>query len=227
MLRWKSSLKPTSGGGGGGSFLFTEKFEGSESDNQGTSGYDNTGWTTVVSQASNAANPNYTPALADAASYQLKQQSTAPYPDDTAVNSFTASSNIYMYFIWKMPYMSAVFDAKIKIQDASGNQLVAIGPHYNSLQLKDDGTNTATWSSSAPVKDDELHFWIDRIAGTSIELRYSSNATRPASAGLTISSPSGSADAAKIFLKTGHSLGPGVYDNLVINTSSIGSNPLA
>ena len=227
MLRWKSSLKPTSGGGGGGSFLFTEKFEGSESDNQGTSGYDNTGWTTVVSQASNVANPNYTPALADAASYQLKQQSTAPYTDDTAVNSFTASSNIYMYFIWKMPYMSAVFDAKIKIQDASGNQLVAIGPHYNSLQLKDDGTNTATWSSSAPVKDDELHFWIDRIAGTSIELRYSANATRPASAGLTISSPSGSADAAKIFLKTGHSLGLGVYDNLVINTSSIGSNPLA
>jgi len=227
MLRWKASLKPTSGGGGGGSFLFTEKFEGSESDNQGTSGYDNTGWTTVVSQASNVANPNYTPALADAASYQLKQQSTPPYTEDSAVNSFTASANIYMYFIWKMPYMSAVFDAKIKIQDASGNQLVGIGPHYDTLQLKDDGTNTATWSSSAPVKDDELHFWIDRIAGTSIELRYSANATRPASAGLTISSPSGSADAAKIFLKTGHSLGLGVYDNLVINTSPIGSNPLA
>jgi len=215
-------------GGGGGSFLFTETFEGSESDNQGTSGYDNTGWTTVVSQASNVANPNYTPALADAASYQLKQQSTAPYTDDSAVNSFTASANIYMYFIWKMPYMSAVFDAKIKIQDASGNQLVAIGPHYDSLQLKDNGTNTATLSSSVPVKDDVIHFWIDRIAGTSIELRYASNATRPSSAALTISSPSGSADAAKVLLKAGHpSLGLGVYDNLVMNTSSIGSNPLA
>tara|TARA_R100000995_G_scaffold1779_1_gene1220 strand:- start:21 stop:2081 length:2061 start_codon:yes stop_codon:yes gene_type:complete len=213
------------------SFLFTETFEGSESDNQGTSGYDNTGWTTVVTQSGFLANPNFTPALAGSASYQLKEQSAAPYTSDTAVNSFTASANIYMYFIWKMPYMGAEFgsgsNAKIKIQDASGNQLIAIGPHYDNLQLKDDGTNTATLSSSVPVKDDVIHFWIDRISGTSIELRYASSATRPASAALTISSPSGSADAAKVLLKAGHpSLGLGVYDNLVIDTSSIGSNPI-
>lgn len=208
-------------------YLFTETFEGTNSDNQGTLGYNNTGWTTVVTTTNKKANPSYTTALAGGYSYELRMDSSVPYTRDTAVNSFTASTNVYMYFIWKMPYMGAVYSAHIEIQDASGNQLVAIGPHYDGLQLKDDGTNTATLSSSVPVKDDVIHFWIDRISGTSIELRYASSATRPSSAALTISSPAGTADAAKILLRAGNQdSGLGVYDNIIINNSSIGSDPL-
>lgn len=209
-----------SSGETGASYEFTEMFEGSNTDSQSVVGYDNTGWTS----SNSANNPRYTTSPAPlAGTYSLRiANSTRSVTRD--ITGFGSTACVYV--VMNISTWQADIDA-IQILDSSSAFLASLQTRSTAgLRLR-HGSATSTQVNSYAIAT-TYHVWLEYTKGTgangAINGYVATTATKPGSPTFSITTGTATADADKIKLVAPGSIG--LWDNLVCDSSAIGSDPV-
>lgn len=177
------------------------------------SGYDNTGWS-----VDGTVNNDYTPALKGNQSCRVYHASSVTYLYRTI-----SGTSIHLFWRWK------------GITEVNYTDLVTLGAanYYDAdVRVLTGGANTLRFTIGTQIDSDiaitfgnEYYFWLDWEQDTSANLYVSTTATKP-------ETPSASATAAetpntaitKVAFRS-QNAGDQVYDDIIINSTAIGSNP--
>lgn len=204
------------------SYDFTETFEGSQTDSQTETGYDNTGWTS--STASNTPRDTTSPSPL-AGTYSWRSATSG-----ILSRTITTTGEFHWYCI-------------INLQTATANELMfelreAGAANVGAVRLRatdtvriehPSGTTVSSNASNGTLAaNTTYHLWIDWAKGTgsngTMALYIATTATKPGSPTLSMTNGTSTADAT-----TWRFIGPtaGVIDNIVFDyNTTIGSNPV-
>lgn len=201
-------------------YAFTETFEGSQTDSQSETGYDNTSWTS----STNANEPRYTTSPAPfAGTYSWRSASTA-----ALYRTITATGEFHCYFIAAHTTLTAN-EVFFELRDAVNVTVGAARVRAtDTFRIEHVGVNSANGSNGIMAANAVVHIWIDWAKGTgtngTMAIYHASSATKPGSATLSITTGTAVTDATVVRFNGGAVT---IYDNFVYDTTqTIGSNPV-
>ena len=206
------------------SYEFIEKFEGSQVDSRGVTGYDNTGWTS--NSATN--NPRYATSPAPlAGSYSYL--AAVGFRNDH--NFVTSGANAYAFFMLWTPTQVAN-DSIFTIRDSGGTNALA------NVQLRSGNTvriqcaNGSQASGTTALDPATTYYcWLEYTKGTGanavVNFYLSTTSTKPGSPTLSITNGGSTTDAVSVRVSGGSATSVYIFDNIVLDgTKAIGSNPV-
>lgn len=200
-------------------YAFTETFEGSQTDSQGGTGYDNTGWTS--STASNVPRDT-TPPSPLAGTYSWLSATSG-----ILSRTITTTGTFYWYCMINLSTATAN-ELMFELRDAGAATVGGVRLRAtNAVRIEQAGVNSANTANGTLAATTTYHLWIDWEKGTGangvMRLYINSSATKPA-ASLTITNGAATTDATS-WRFTGPTVG--IIDNIVFSyTATIGSNPV-
>lgn len=146
-------------GGSAPAFAFVEKFEGSETDSQSVSGYDNTGWT-----SNNVANnPNYATAPAPLeGTYSMWFGNAARYIE-RSFSSVQATQTLAGVFNWGGTY--GTFGTWIGLYDSISTLVARIETRASGEMRVNHGSATGG-TASGYATGTSYYWWLEYTTGT-------------------------------------------------------------
>lgn len=203
----------------GGSYGFVETFEGSQTDSQGTAGYDNTGWTSSAS----SNNPNYATSPAPLEGTQSFMGGTGTFTSIT--HAFpTASDEQWVKAMFILPNTKWWTNSTylMRLRNAADASVMDVTPDAGGLTIV-CGASASYLSLSVGTL---YYLWIRYVKGTGsnavVEMYLSTTDTRPGSPNASITTGTSTTAATKASFYGGDA--GFIWDHIILNASAIGSN---
>lgn len=202
-------------------YELAETFEGSNTDSQGETGYDLTGWTSSI--AGNT--PRYTTSPAPLAG----TYSWLPGTNGYLQRNFTTSGSFAAVYVRFVTTSQTANDSIIVIRDGSGVLASAQLRATNLIRVQ-CAAGAQSSGTTACADSTEYHAWLEYTAGSGanavVNFYLSTTSTKPGSPTLSITNGSATANATNARIAAG-STTVVVFDNFVMDgTQAIGSAPL-
>lgn len=206
----------------GPSYLFLEDWEGSNTDSQGHTGYNNTGWT--ANDASISGQYNTAPApLLGSFSGNMPQQNMFISRTLTGI-----TTGFYCFWYGNYSVLTNFTTSWVEILDSLAVSLVHMEVRASGAVRLHCGASNQDTANGLVTASTTAYFWLEyenNGGATSVARLYiSANTTKPAASVTTVGTTLTNADNIKV-RGTSSTTGVGIYDHFIYNGSAIGSAP--
>lgn len=204
------------------SFLFTENWEGSNTDSLGHTGYNNTGWTANDAAISGQYNTSPAPLLGSFSGYMPQQ--------NIYISRTLSGIGTGFYCFWYGNYntLTNFTTSYVEILDSVAVSLVHMEVRASGAVRLYCGASNQDTTTGLVTAGTTAYFWLEyenNNGATSVARLYiSANTTKPTVSVTTTGTTTTNADNIKL-RGTSSGAAAGIYDHFIYNSSAIGSNP--
>ena len=203
---------------------FIEYFEGSQVDNNGTSGYNNAGWFSL-----GTSNPTYATSPAPLQGAHSLISAYGTYNCD--INSFVDSTSAYLFFQCNLATANLNGAYTLVMIAGTSDEILLRTTTSHEFTLQVGPAATVYYSPTSAFSDGTTFYaWLEYTAGSGAnaigKLYISSTRTKPGSPVISVTDGTATQHGANFrFFQNGSSGNPAIYDWVIANHTPIGDVP--